>query len=226
MGQGQSARVETAWAEPLVFVHVPKTAGTSFRNALQLQLGPAALALDYGKDKPVTSPLVRRHVYEEPDMHALRRAVADAGVKVVCGHISATRYAEAFEARNLMVFVREPIQRLISEFQHFRRHHGYTGSFPEFYRTPGFSNRQLNLAGGVAPEDYGFLGVTECYTESVALANRKFGWNLEVLADNLGRPSLALSYQLVPEMLAEAIELNRQDIEYYEQAVAVFESRR
>lgn len=211
---------------PLVFVHVPKTAGTSFRHALVHQLGAEALALDYGPKAKETSPLVKQLVYETPDIPRLRQAMIDAGLKVLCGHVPADRYADVFGRRNLLVIVRDPIQRLVSEYQHFRRHHGETRGFLEFFRDNRFVDHQVRMAGAVAPADYGFVGVTERYAETVAAANRQYGWNLPVVQVNLGRPSLNTAYRLEPALEAEVAELNRLDLEFYQAAVAEFERRR
>lgn len=211
---------------PLVFVHVPKTAGTSFRHALVHQFGEAGLAMDYGPKAFETTPLVRRLVYEEPDVSRLREEMIKAGQKVLCGHVQAERYADAFGRRNLLVIVREPIQRLVSEYQHFRRHHGETRGFVEFYRDSRFIDRQVRMAGAVATADYGFVGLTERYAETVALANRQYGWDLPVVQVNLGRPSLNTAYRLEPPLEAEVAELNRRDLDYYREMTAEFERRR
>jgi hypothetical protein len=211
---------------PLVIVHVPKTAGTSFRHALIHELGADALALDYGPKAIETTPLVRRFVYEQPDLPRLRAEMIAAGQKILCGHVPAARYADVFGRRNLLVIVRDPIQRLVSEFLHFQRHHGETRGFRECVRDPSFIDHQVRLAGAVAPADYGFVGVTEQYAETVALANRQYGWNLPVIQVNLGRPTLSTAYRLEPPLEAEVAELNRLDLEYYRAAVAEFERRR
>ncbi len=210
---------------PLVFVHVPKSAGTSFRDALELKLGAAAIAGDYGPKAVETSPLVRRHVFEKPDLPLLRDELIAAGIRIVCGHVPVQRYAAVFGAQNLLVIVRDPVQRLVSEYEHFRRHNGETRSFPEVYRSERFINHQYKLVSAIEPSEYGFVGLTERYAETVAAANRRFGWDLPVLASNLGRPSLGVAYQLDPGMEAEVRELNRDDIAYYERMVTEFERR-
>lgn len=210
---------------PLVFVHVPKTAGTSFREALLQQLGWRAVAGDYGPKAVETSLLVRRHVFEKPDLPLLRQELIAAGVRIVCGHFPVQRYAATFGTQNLLVIVRDPVQRLVSEYEHFRRHNGETRPFPEFYRSERFIDHQFKLVSAIEPAEYGFVGLTERYAETVAAANRRFGWDLPVLAANLGRPSLDEPYRLDPEVEAEVRELNREDVAYYERMVTEFERR-
>jgi hypothetical protein len=216
---------EGAAEGPLVFVHVPKTAGTSFREALELKLGAAAIAGDYGPKASETSPLVRRHVFEKPDLPLLREELIAAGVRIVCGHVPVQRYAASFGTQNLLVIVRDPVQRLVSEYEHFRRHNGEARPFPEVYRSDRFINHQYKLVSAIEPSEYGFIGLTERYAETVAAANRRFGWKLPVLTSNVGRPSLGIAYQIDPDMEAEVRELNRDDIDYYERMVTEFERR-
>lgn len=211
---------------PLVFVHVPKTAGTSFRHALGRQFGEAALALDYGPGAAETSPLVRRLVYEEPDIPRLREEMVAGGLKVLCGHVPAARYADAFGRDHLLVIVRDPVQRLVSEYFHNRKLLGETRPFAEFARDPRFIDHQYRLVATVPPADYGFVGLTERYADTVDAANRRYGWQLPVLRENLGRPSLDTAYQLEPALAALVDDLNRKDLDYYRAMVAEFERRR
>ncbi len=211
---------------PLVFVHVPKTAGTSFRYALREQFGDAGLAYDYGPQAYETTPLVRRLVHEQPDLPRLREELIAAGVKVLCGHVPAARYADVFGRQNLLVIVRDPVQRLVSEYFHNCRHMGERRPLAEFARDPRFIDHQYRLVSAVAPPDYGFVGLTEHYAETVAAANRRFGWRLRVLEENLGRPSLGAAYELEPALAAEIAGLNRLDLERYRELAAEFARRR
>jgi hypothetical protein len=210
---------------PLVFVHVPKTAGTSFRMALEQALGPGAMAYDYGPVSPVTSPVVKRHVYEQPDLDSFRAAVLDSPVRIVCGHFPADKYRDLFGAENSLVFLRDPIQRLISEYQHFVRLNNYTKGFDEFYRDPAFINRQKTFTQGIPLDEYGLLGITEHYEVSLALANRTYGWNLQKLSFNLGRPSLEADYSMEGELAQDVLERNADDIAHYRAALLEFRER-
>jgi len=96
-----------------VFVHVPKTAGTSFRTAMEDSFGLEAMAFDYGPDSPKTSPLVRDLVYREDNPERLWSELQAGGVRILSGHVRAERYVRYCDPENIMVFLRDPIQRLV-----------------------------------------------------------------------------------------------------------------
>ncbi len=210
---------------PLVFVHIPKTAGTSIRHALEQQYAPEAMAFDYGPDEEKTSPLVKRHMYEEPDLDRFGDEVRKQGIKLISGHFPASRYLSLCGVQNILVFLRDPIQRLVSEFLHFRRYHGYTKGIEVFGHDSTFINRQMGCLEGVSLAEVGFLGITEQYDVSLDMANRQFGWNLPCFVLNTARPSIGVDYTLEGDQVQELLDLNRRDIDFYQQAVAEFQRR-
>ncbi len=208
-----------------VFVHVPKTAGTSFRQAMENHFGAEAMAYDYGHRSPVTSALVRKHVYEQPDFERFVAAVADSPVRIICSHFPADKYGDRFGPDRTLIMLRDPIQRLVSEYQHFVRVHKYDRGFPAFHNTPEYVNRQLAFGGAIPLSDYAFVGLAEHYDASLAMANRLFAWQLEPLAFNLGRPTLAASYELDPELDQDVRRVNADDITFYARARQEFQDR-
>ena len=109
----------TAEARPwtLVSVHLPKTAGTSFAEALQRVHGDG-LRLD-NADRPLA------HARGERRLSALRQACAMAGQVLpdacVHGHFLPLKYALARRTR-FCVWLRDPVQRVVSRYHHYRRH--------------------------------------------------------------------------------------------------------
>ncbi|MBU2501633.1 sulfotransferase family protein, partial [bacterium] len=216
---------ELATEGPLVFVHVPKTAGTSFRMALERLLGFDAMAYDYGPDSEVTSPIIMRHVYDRQDLKEFKAAVLDGPVQVVCGHFPAEKYRDLFGPENALVFLRDPVQRLISEYRHYVTYNGYVKGFEEFYRDPAFTNCQKAFVQGIPLDRYGFLGITERYEASLEMANRRFGWKLMNLSFNQSRPTLEASYGLEGDLVQDLLDRNAEDIAFYGTAVEEFERR-
>jgi hypothetical protein len=118
---------------PLVFSHIPKTAGTSVRVALEetLHTGPPVLGLDpalFGG-------------YEDPNMGAAARSVVfltpedlPADAHLVAGHISPASTMARYPGADHMTILRAPQVRLLSHFLHGRtlteiqlRHWGRAG---------------------------------------------------------------------------------------------------
>lgn len=211
---------------PIFFVHIPKTAGTSFRKAAESFLGSQNVLYDYSPSSEETSELVDRWVYKEKDLLGFYRALCKANVSFLSGHVNANKFVYLFGVRQTVTFVRDPVQRVVSEYQHFVRHHGYEGDFPSFYRKPQFANRQSKILQGVPLEAVGLLGLNEEYEDSLTILNYRYTLNVQSVDMNIGRKNKATSYELPKEQLNELVDLNEQDIRLYHKAVHLFNQRK
>lgn len=128
-------------------------------------------------------------------------------------------------AGNTLTFLREPLQRIASEYAHFVRNMDYKGSFKEFYSDPAMRNRQRRALNGVNVEAIGFIGLTERYSESLEVLNDRFSTQIPEREDNRGKARLEDQHKLDKEDVAELKRLNKRDIELYQYASALFDSR-
>jgi len=169
-------------SRPLFSLHVPKTAGTSFRNDLKAWFGPDRLALHYRGDQG-----------EAPPHHALAPGLCVHGHFNRLRGIGVRRYYP--EADQFIVLLRDPFDRFVSTWRylHFQIRSGV--------HQPAFADRpdleiwldRRRRALDAAPEDpFSFLaqladpadpadpaavfgpqylavGVTERYAQSVEL---------------------------------------------------------
>lgn len=103
--------IETAF-----FIHVPKTAGTSFTHALERTFSHDRLAWDYGARSPRTTPWVRTHVYESPDRERFVDELLSRRVVVLGGHVGWPHYGDVFSPQRTIAFVRDPVERMVSEW--------------------------------------------------------------------------------------------------------------
>lgn len=99
-----------------VFVHVPKTAGTSLRAELAQLLQPDMnIAVDYAD--------TTRSFHDRMD-EAVAAFLAQApGIRFASGHIlarHAVRIREALPDARLVTFLRDPVQRVVSDYRHQR----------------------------------------------------------------------------------------------------------
>jgi hypothetical protein len=174
-----------------LFIHVPKTAGSSLQSQLSARLRPAYnIHIDY--EAP-------RRSYAEDFGQAVDRFI-EAGAGRRCqfasGHIDvemARRIEAALSPVRLITMMRHPVQRVISEFRYQRTpahppHEQFRQRFPrieDYVRGQGMQNgmfRRLGLEGESAAEaaarldrDFTFIGTLETYDYSLRLLSRLLG---------------------------------------------------
>lgn len=172
-------------SDTLMFVHIPKTAGTSFRRSATLLFGQDQSHFDYGAAAPETSELVRKWVYGARDLHGLGRALEAGRAKLFGGHVAAMRYLPLFGCLQAVSFLRAPARQVPSHFAHHVRHHGYRGSFAQFLVSAQGGRLQSSALAGPPLEALRFVGVTERYEESIAVLGHELGLAFHLRRDNL-----------------------------------------
>ncbi len=206
-------------------VHIPKTAGTSLRWALEKYFGKSQIILDYGLHSDVTSDVVRKHLYNEDDSkgpQSLFEEVSCRAIRVLVGHFPLQRYSDVFGAKNIITFVRDPLVRICSEFLHRTNNKTFTGTFSEFVQRPGYRNLQSRLLEGGSADV--FIGVTEHYTESLQRINRFTCWDLKTGKKNVGRRGggQKLAEKLSEHELDLFYKMNAQDQALYQRVLRRF----
>ncbi|WP_416137636.1 hypothetical protein ACM26W_14265 [Halomonas sp. HK25] len=210
----------------LSFVHIPKTAGTSFRLGAERYFGRESIVYDYGKDSSATTPFAIEPLYQEPkDFWQFKKRCEQNDAAMVGGHVNANRFISLFGAGQSLTFLRDPLQRMASEYAHFIRHYEYKGSFHGFYSRPIMHNRQSKILHGVDVEAIGFVGLTERYAESLEVLNARYAIEIPQREDNRGRKRLEAQHQITAEDEAEFHRLNKRDIRLFDQVAELFDKR-
>ena len=213
----------------IVSVHIPKTAGSTFKDLLIESLGQGQICLRYGQ-----TPL--RHRSEGKPVPPLV-IPEGAPCAVVHGHFVADRVIvpEGAEVR-YVVWLRHPVERLISHYFFWKRKPYMDQplcrrlleedlTVQEFASLDAMRNLQSFFLGGTPPGRFTFIGVTERFDESIDRFNAIFGTNLNrCWTVNANPNKLAGGYRAeVGERVYEAIaEMNAADMALYAQARASY----
>ncbi len=217
-----------------MFVHVPRTAGTTVKLALQSIFGMDRTFLD-------------AHHYDRTGLDTGRYGVVE-------GHLLSTYFANSFGpawAANGFVLLRDPVARVVSQARHIRalvRHREHEKLVPAvddpavvFDRVPTLSNLQTKMLAGKGPRarqvddehleqakallDRIAVGVTESFFESVTLMAERFALALPRFRSENASPSSGDDDLRSRAFRQEAKERNQLDIALHEYATSVVRQR-
>ncbi len=211
--------------DPFLFVHIPKTAGTSFRKGADEFFNKDKLIKDYGTQSVETSKMVLDYIYKKNDVYGLLKAIQANKIHFMAGHYHLGKYLPIFNPNRIVTFVREPVQRVISEYKHFVRNNGYTKSLQDFYRTPNQRNKQKRLLSSIPLEATGFIGITEEYSKAIKMVNHIYEIDIPILYRNIGKVNIEDSHEVSPEIIEEIKMLNNDDSDIYNQVYQLFKQR-
>jgi len=221
------------------FIHIPKTAGSSFRNMLYRQF-PQDLIYPNRKD-------IKANQGRYPNRKTTIETLTDSqrDIQFLMGHYPFIMKKKLPIPPECIVFLRDPVERAISNLYHLQRHN------PQFQNTSAqvmieSANWQINNLQVRYMSDWqfrpnklytaetklgskaiirakkhldacAFVGFTERFEESVAVLQQKFNWNLGRIRTENTTPKY---HKPIPDDLYEKlIELNQLDIELYDYAV-------
>lgn len=204
----------------IVSLHVPKTAGTYFGALLKARHGDAC-ALYYGAGER-THPLIRK---APRDLRAEDfDRLAEAGVRIVHGHLRARYVAEFMpDPARYYAVLREPIEQTISHYYYQQTipNESRIGriikernlSLAEFTTINEVRNYQASFIKPFALEDLGFVGVTELMADMLPLVGlrhapvRSNENRQKPMADLATRERLAADLTLDLSLYSQAMEM-------------------
>ncbi|MGZ8151924.1 MAG: sulfotransferase family 2 domain-containing protein [Methylovulum sp.] len=202
------------------FIHMPKTAGTSFRRTLEAN-ELVNMIRDYGVRSPESNAKL---IQINPEELAPENEIFDSGkVNFICGHVDYLKYAHCFSPEFVVSIVRNPIERIVSEYQHLKRHGGFDKSFSAFYLTPVQQNKQSGWLKGLNLKEGGLIGLTSHYKYFVELFSNKAGFPMEPISVNNAPVSdIEDRFNISPKEIKGAYRYNQKDIEFFFKCVKRF----
>ncbi len=203
----------------LVFVHIPKTGGTTARLALKPFEWRRQFIQDYGPDQSDTTEAFRAQLYDRAQLDRLGERLSRWRGTFVVGHFRARKYRGHFPPEDFATILREPFARLVSEYNHRLSLKGLAEgtTFRDFIRDPRFRNMMTRALDGTDIDRYGFLGLTETMDRDMARFGRFLGGAIDAKPANRGRyaPDVARIKEET-ELREEALQRNADDVALYD----------
>ncbi|MBL4838257.1 MAG: sulfotransferase family 2 domain-containing protein [Kordiimonadaceae bacterium] len=211
--------------EPILFIHIPKTAGTSLQESAVDAFGIQSVEKDYGPDKNYSTALVKEHLYgsDTNDIYGFKSAFLTQRKKWLGGHFHADKFTHLFGAQNTVSFVRRPVDRVISEYRYLQRTHGLDRSFEDFYRSPAETNKHFRMLGPTPWRALHLVGSLERYSECLKLLSSSFKLNLPEYKKNTN--PIPQGNTVSADVRAEIAKWNERDILFVQEARDYLEKR-
>ena len=204
----------------IVFVHIPKTAGTAVRSALVHALPDYRTVFDYGPKSTATSEAWREALAGADDPKALtgfRQALAEVDGVLLAGHFEAFKYWNLFAPESFIAVLRDPVERVLSEFSHHRARYGYEDPIEVFIERPRLRNVMARYLRGTDPRRFGFIGISERLERDIARLSDRLGVKLKMPRTNIGIHDEVVAGHMKDEALRRRIrELNAEDQALYD----------
>jgi hypothetical protein len=218
--------------KPIVFLHVPRTAGTSFRWAAASQYSNEQVCLVHPGYYTEEEAILRQQEF-----------------KFITGHLSMdnTVISNLLGDFNLLTIVREPIHKFLS-FYHYVKHtphaieHEQVKNLsladaimdPDFvahnhlckYLGGGDSETMYQTAYNHIENTFTLFGIQEFYPEFFAIMQRRFNWRGLVIKQEEHLSGVPAVQDLSKELSKKLVEHNQLDADLYGFACRIYEQRR
>jgi hypothetical protein len=222
----------------IISLHLPKTAGTSFRASLAAHFGDR-YRNDYD-DLPISKSETLRQEEALAAGHAIARQGL-AGVECIHGHFLPAKYLRLRDIQELtfITWMREPAARMLSHYEYWQEsydartaapHHrqvieqGWT--LEQFCLSEQFRNIYTQYLWKFPLEAFSFIGISEFYEEDMREFSERFlVASLQPRYENATR-SANLRSGVDEAFLDKVRDFHAADMRLYQQAVQWREARR
>jgi hypothetical protein len=240
----------------VAFLHIPKTAGTTLNAILASQYSPDETReiMMRGMSWLVPRPrLVPKPLISFSKIWRLKSTLRyGRTVRMIHGHFDLSIKPVLPDDVRLFTFLRDPVERAISHYYHYRRQTGdpiqpvaMKSTLEEWVRDCGLVEMdngqtrrlagEMNLPCGRVTQEllerakaslarnFAVVGLTERFEESLILLQRAFGWPLHRFALRNVGDDRPRRDEVSEETLKAIEDRNRHDLELYRFACELFE---
>jgi len=217
--------------EQFLFMHVPKTAGTTFRKILtnhfrQEDIYPTDMHLFTNNNKylrQITLIENRKDLLKKP---------------LICGHYNIRLIPHLSPEVKTILFLRQPMARISSHIKHIiSMDPQYAHGDPNLViddrfevlcnlqaRILGYTKRKPNLERVIQNlERISFIGIQEQFSESIDKLNKRFNWQLEYHQERNNTSIVDFAKSISKENLARIEEHILPERKVYSRALEIFE---
>jgi len=228
---------KSVFQEYYFFIHIPKTAGSSFRSMLYKQF-PQGVIYPNLKDIKANKG---SYPHRKPAIEALE---SERKIQFLMGHYPFAISKKFPKPPKCIVFLRDPVERAISNLYHLQHNNPHFKNVPARTIIEGatsqINNIHVRFMGDwrfrpyklfTAETEFGakaliqakknldtcaFIGFAEHFEESIAALQQKFNWKLgRTLKKNKTKKRRE---PISDDLYEKLVELNQLDIELYQYA--------
>ncbi len=214
----------------IVSVHLPKTAGSSFKASLEQHFDKKVL-LDYA-DIPINTPPFQRN--KNALISGLKNADYDFGAtECIHGHFMPAKYLLLDTARPLtfVTWMRNPVERVISHYYFWQR--PYWPEAPPFHKqiveekwslekfclSDEMRNLYQQFLWGFPLHNFDFIGITEHYEEDFKYFRKTFlHENVPAFRENINKNKKG-NYTISKSFRTQIESFHQADMELYHGAL-------
>jgi len=220
VGNGDNHNIE------IISLHIPKTAGTTFRHILVAQYGENGVYFDY------------------PYNYDVKLHDIDENVRVIHGHFLLKKYGDSFKDAKRITWLRNPVTRMISHYcfwkmlpleennplQKLLKENDL--DIVEFAELPDMQNHLMQFyLDGTAIGDFYFIGIQEHFKQEMRYLRRLMKWksvrNQTINKNSDQDYSAFIKNTTSSKKIIEKLEsLNSLDMRYYHEALELQKKRR
>lgn len=212
----------------LIFVHVPKTAGSTFKSLISKEFNSKDILVI---DSP--SWISEELIVNRSNLPGSVTQKPNSNIKFMCGHFKATKALNMYPDATLITWLRNPVERVVSQYYYYlgasytygvrTEHRTYDlVTLEDFIKYSSHQNIATSLLD-VPLDRFKFIGIKEHFKEELKRFNRVMRFNLnQPTVDynvNSKKQNINENYS-VSEEIRELIRYhNKKDVEMYEECL-------